>query len=473
MSAGRFAQAKPIAERAIEGQQRCILAHGLLAEILVRLRRFDDATRVIVDAMALNAGSADAYDLLAYVSLSLRLHERAHALYELATQLSPWNARYWYNLASSHRAFGRLAESESACNRSVTLDPTNFPAHLLRSELRIQTPEANHAQELRSLLARCPGDDRARMFLGYALAKELDDLQRFDEAFHWSSEGARARRRHLAYDVATDERKLKRIAECFPRNSLQQAYPQARGSGHIFIVGLPRSGTTLVERILCGLPGVTSNGETDNFATALMETLAAGRGNGGDAAADVFERAAAADESEVARIYEQLAGNPLPCERIIEKLPMNYLYLGAIARALPQAKLILVSRHPLDSCFAMYRTLFGEAYPFTYDFVELARYYAAYSQLVQHWRDALGSRLHEVAYEDLVQDPIAIGSRIADYCGIEWADTAVDVHRTHGVSMTASAAQVRRPIYDTSAGRWRHYRNHLKPLMEALCRLNI
>jgi hypothetical protein len=298
------------------------------------------------------------------------------------------------------------------------------------------------------------------MFLGYALGKELDDLGRFDEAFHWFSEGARARRRHLSYDVATDERKIRRIVDCFPK-SAPTVDTCVESSRHIFIVGLPRSGTTLLEHILTGLQGVRSNGETDNFSRALLTAAPADGG-------DVFARAALADPNTVAVHYARFAGADLSADRIIEKLPMNYLYLGSILRALPESKVLLVSRSPLDSCFAMYRTLFGEAYPFSYDFEELARYYAAYRRLIHHWRSIVGKHLHEVSYEDLVKEPARIGASIAQYCGLSWSASALEVQRSAAISLTASAAQIRRPIYGSSSGRWRHYRTHLAPLIMAL-----
>jgi hypothetical protein len=147
---------------------------------------------------------------------------------------------------------------------------------------------------------------------------------------------------------------------------------------------------------------------------------------------------------------------------------MNYLYLGAIARALPDARILTIRRSPLDSCFAMYRTLFRDAYPFSYDVTELARYYAAYQRLMNHWRAILGSRLHEIVYEELVKEPQRVGAAAAAHCGLSWSDTAVDIQRNAAVSLTASAAQVRRPIYGTSSGRWRHYRAQLAPLIHAL-----
>jgi hypothetical protein len=132
-----------------------------------------------------------------------------------------------------------------------------------------------------------------------------------------------------------------------------------------------------------------------------------------------------------------------------------------------------VNREPLDSCFAMYRTLFGEAYPFSYDFDDLAKYYAAYERLMNHWRACLGDALCEITYDDLVSDPARVGARVAKHCGLQWREQAVEIQNRSMVSQTASAAQIRRPIYSSSTGRWRRYRKHLEPLVQALRRLDV
>ena len=478
MRAGRLTEARAFAERAIAGKRVCLPAHGLLATILLQLGRGSEAEAVVSAALQYEPACADAYDALAFVSMNLGRHERANMLYRRVVELDPKNPTFWYNLASSERSFGRLAEAEAACDRAIALDATQYPSYLLRSELRIQTPEAHHVEQLQRQLAGRGHEDRARMFLGYALAKELDDLQRFDEAFHWFREAADTRRRHLAYDIAVDERKLRRIAEAFaaraPLQHVRRAHSDDEGAGdsgrYIFIVGLPRSGTTLLERILTGLPGVRSNGETDHFARALLAASPPASASEQAAGEDIFQRAAAADPVAVRANYASLADTGGSGERIVEKMPMNYLYLGAIRRALPQAKLLLVRRSPLDSCFAMYRTLFGAAYPFSYDFEDLARYYAAYERLIGHWRAALGQEIHEVVYEDLVKDPLRVGAAVARAADLSWTDVAIEVQKNASVSLTASAAQVRRPIYGSSSGRWRHYRKHLAPLIAALRR---
>jgi tetratricopeptide (TPR) repeat protein len=466
MCAGRFSEALEFAERAVAGERACVPAHGMLATILLQLGRTQEAEQVVMKALECQPGVPDAYDGLAHVSMLLGQYERSNELYRRVVELAPSTARFWYNLASSERSFGRLIEAEAACDRAIALDSTQYPTYLLRSELRVQTREANHIEELQRLLAQRGAEDRTRMFLGFALGKELDDVQCFDEAFRWFSEAARTRRRHLAYDVAFDERKLQRIKEVFVAGAPRAAARRIDSARYIFIVGLPRSGTTLIERILTGLAGVRSNGETENFSRALLGVSPAD-------ARDVFERAAAADPDAVAATYTALAGGGARREKIVEKLPMNYLYLGAIHRALPESKLILVRRSPLDSCFAMYRTLFGDAYPFSYDFEDLARYYAAYDALVSHWRASFGESIYEVAYEDLVKEPLRVGADLARHCGLAWTAQAVEVQNNAAVSLTASAAQVRRPIYGSSSGRWRSYRPHLEPLVRALRRRGI
>ncbi|HEX4240392.1 MAG TPA: sulfotransferase [Steroidobacteraceae bacterium] len=475
MRQGRIAEALPLAERAVEQAAICLPGHAFLASILLKLGRVGDAERVVDRAAELSTGTAEAYEGLAYLSTELGRHERANALYRRATELEPQRPRSWYNLACSERSFGRLTSAEAACDRAIALDRGQYPSLLLRSELAVQSSQSNHVEDLERRLADPRLDVHGRIFLGYALAKELDDLQRFDAAFGRFAAAAKARRAQLDYDVAGDERRLRRIVEVFSGRGSPRADRPAQGApSDIFVVGLPRSGTTLVERLLTGLAGVRSNGETDNFSRALAAAAAQmpvpTGASAAAASADMIERAAAADPAAVAAHYAGLARRDTAAGSIVEKLPTNYLYIGAIRRALPAARIIMVRRSPLDSCFAMFRALFGDAYPFSYDFEELARYYAAYDTLMNHWLSLCGAAVHEVVYEELVREPQRIGAELASYCGLAWRPEAAAIEGNSSVSLTASAVQVRRPIYGSSSGRWRHYRNHLAPLIAALRR---
>jgi tetratricopeptide (TPR) repeat protein len=460
LRAGRYGEALTFAQAAVAGKTRCVPAHAMLATILLALGQRGDAEQVVDQALALGRGDAGAYDGLAYVSMRLGKPEQASTLYRHATEIAPSEPRFWYNFASAERSLGRLQEAQDACNRAIRLDPTQYPSYLLRSELRLQTADANHVDELRRLLSSA--GDTARMFLGYALAKELDDLGEYKEAFDWYAKAAAARRRRLAYDGSIDEQKMRRIEEAFPIASPGEGRLGAEAAAFIFIVGLPRSGTTLLERLLTGLPQVVSNGETDNFSRALLGATPAGP-------QDVFTRAATADSAAVAQAYSRYAAGRSGAS-VVEKLPMNYLYLGAIHRALPDAALLIMTRSPLDSCFAMFRTLFGDAYPFSYDVDDLARYYAAYARLIAHWKRTLGDALYEVRYDDLVDQPGRLGAAAAAHCGLAWCDDAVDIQKNRSASYTASAAQIRRPIYTTSRDRWRHYEACLSPMIQALRR---
>lgn len=433
-------------------------AHILELEILLGLRRRWEAEAALDRALRLPAPSADALDALAYYARLLGRHDLSNRLYRSAATLAPDDPALQFNLAASERSLGNLSAAAAACGRALRLAPDDLAAVLLRSELSKATTAANNVEDLQARLAGAPSD-RVQMFAAYALGKELHDLSRFDEAFAAFAHGAAARRRNLRYDVAEDEAKLRRIAEAFPCGQQMVQPSQPPGHRHIFIVGLPRSGTTLTERILSALPGVASNGETDNFATALISCAPQGR-------PDVFQACADADPHAVAAAYEALAAPKGPAT--IEKLPLNYLYVGAIARALPTAAIVWVRRGPLDSCFAMFRTLFGEAYPFSYDFGDLARYYAAYVRLMDHWRRAFPGRLLEVEYEALVADPERVGEDLARRCGLAWTKDALDPARNRTASLTASAAQVRSPIYVSSAGFWMNYRRHLEPLAQGL-----
>lgn len=440
--------------------------HARLAQVEHALGDRAAAIDVLHQAALLGVGGPEDCEALGFVAFSLGAHELSHQFYGQAVQQVPRDATCWYNLATANRNLGRFDEAESNCNQALALDPGQVQAALLRAQVRTQSCEANHVGDLRARLAASPAQSPAHIFLNYALGKELDDLGDHDAAFVHFARGAAARRATLQYDVAEDEFKLRRIGEVFSASRLQQAGPLDPQVRHGFIIGLPRSGTTLTERILSGAGGVAANGETDNLVASLMDGAAKGAG-------DVFDNVAAADPQRVTQSYERRAGHGDAATLVLEKLPMNYLYAGAIRLCLPQARVVLMERSTGDNLFAMYSTLFGTGYPFSYALDDLARYYAAYRRLIAHWSAVLGDQFLQVGYEALVDDPVGLGQTIAGHMGVPWRDAMVKVENNRSATSTASAEQVRRPIYKTAVQRWRKYEKQLEPLADALDQLGL
>jgi tetratricopeptide (TPR) repeat protein len=444
---------------ATQGLGRASRRHAVLAQALSAAGEKMEAAQVLHRAFQLGGGQAPDYEALGFAAFGLNEHELSRAFYAEVVQLAPGDALARYNLASSERNLGRLAEAQAQCEAALDLDPQQFQVALLRAQLRTQTPQANHVDALRSSLMQHGGAVAAQIFLNYALGKELDDLGAYDEAFAHFSAGARARRRSLDYSVDRDIEVLARIQDVYPNWANRSGDGQSAQYG--FILGLPRSGTTLIERVLTGHASVRSNGETDNVWAALSQSLPGGPG-------DIFARAALADPQAVAAGYRRLAGAAPAGGRVLEKLPLNYLYLGAIRNALPDAPIVLVRRNPLDNCFGMFSTLFGSAYPFSYDLTELGRYYVAYDRLARHWLARFGERILETPYESFVREPETWGARLAAFAGVPWDAGLLDIQRNRTPSATASAVQIRQPIYSSAIGRWRHYAKHLEPLLATL-----
>ncbi|HZX29684.1 MAG TPA: sulfotransferase, partial [Telluria sp.] len=277
------------------------------------------------------------------------------------------------------------------------------------------------------------------------------------------AQGARARRAQLSYRVEHEVAALDAIAASFA--SAEHAAPApADGPTPVFVVGLPRSGTTLVERILGSHSLVGSVGEVNNLAFAVMQ-LAAGPGG----KLGMIARAARADPRRLQETYLRgLGGYGVAKPYLINKTPENYLYLGLIARSMPQARVLHLHRHPLDSCFAMYKTLFRMGYPYSYSLEDLGQYYLAYHRLMAHWRATVPASFIDVGYESLVADQEGATRRMLSYCGLDWEDGCLDFHRNAAPSATASAAQVRRPLYRSAVARWRRYERQLQPLADFL-----
>lgn len=386
----------------------------------------------------------------------------AHAL-----TLVPGHPGLLYDLAATQFFAGDFEAAERALDASLARAPDTGHALYLRSTLREQTADANHVDALRRQLQTGLREPAARAAALYALAKELEDLGRDAESFEALSAGAALKRSTLRYEVAAECVAMQSIATAYTADAIAKVRPGPDRSGPIFVVGMPRTGTTLVERMLGRAPGVRPVGELQDFGQVLAAAVQ------GRAAAESGESAAqkslsldfAALAADYLRGALEVAGDG---SHFIDKMPINFLYCGPILLALPGARIVHMVRDPMDTCYAVFKTLFHHAYHFSYDLHELADYYIAYRRLMRHWHAVMPGRIVEVRYEELVTDTATQAQRLLQACGLEWRDEVLAPDRHAAPSTTASAAQVRQPVHARSVQKWRRYAAGLEPLRRRL-----
>jgi Tfp pilus assembly protein PilF len=457
------------AKKALEISDKAAL-HLQHARCQLVLGRRDAVRAAIEDTIA--RAPRDVAVMVVAGSILNQIDDAASAkkIFLKAQKLEPDNPSVLFNLATSLRFLGELDEAEEIIERVIRDCPENHQSVLFRADLRRQTPERNHIEDLESRIARGANDWKGEMNLYYALAKEAEDVGEYRKSFKALETGSRVRRSHLEYHVDNDVAVLDDIRRHYADS---ESCTKGQGFGDeqpIFIVGMPRTGTTLAERILAGHSRVTSAGELPDFSNELVKEIhrhAQGKPVSKDR---IVEASLRVDFARLGRNYvnaaRQAAG---PASQLfIDKLPFNFLYCGLIRRALPKAQIIHMVRDPMDTCYAVYKTLFGQAYPFSYDLDELATYYIAYRKLMAHWHKVMPGLILDVAYEDMVADPEQQARRLIAHCGLDWEPECLEFHKSKTASTTASAVQIRQPVYSTSIQKWRHYEAQLAPLKTRL-----
>jgi Flp pilus assembly protein TadD len=427
-----------------------------------------DAIKIAEHALTLSPLDASTLDTLGVVFTRANAHERATSLYDRAVAMSSNVPAYRYNFAKSLVFVGRMDDAERELEACLALAPGTWGAHLTLSQLRRQTPEHNHLKRLESLLPKSAANPAAQMNLHLALAKEYEDLVDFPTALRHLVAGKSAGASMQRYTSQRDQDLFEQIIHHSPT-------PQPASAGHdsdepIFIVGMPRSGTTLVERILSSHPVVHAAGELQNFGLAYKR--ASGSSTPALLDADTVARARVVDWR---RLGEDYLNSTRPDTGIkphfIDKLPHNFLYLGAIANALPNAKIICLRRDPMDTCLSNFRQLFGAAssnHDYSYDLLDTGRYYILFDRLMAHWKQLFPGRILEVQYEALVESQEAGSRALVAFCGLPWNDACLHFEDNQAPATTASAVQVREPIYRRAIQRWKAYGEGLDELQELL-----
>lgn len=462
---GDFPKMLEMAVQALTLQPNYPLAQLQQIDALIHCGRIDyalDNLQVLADKKDLSAL------MLQHVGEFYTLchsYENAAKSYRRALVVEPTNTAYIYNLATAIIALGQMDEAEDLLNTVISRNPKDYDAYYNRATLRKQSPDNNHLTEIRTMINRGNLPAMGEVQLCYALAKELEDIGDHEASFQSLKRGADTRRKHLSYRVEDDLDTMTRIAGTFDAEFFARADHDGHSSDTpLFIIGLPRSGTTLVDRIISSHSEVESLGEVSHFVLSLMSCV-------GPVTSKqmMVEKSANLNYQQLGQKYcDSLVGHGKSSRHLIDKTPINFLYIGLIARALPNTRIIHLRRNPMDSCYAMYKTLFRMGYPFSYDLEDLGRYYLGYHNLMAHWRRVLPNVFLDVDYEELVGDQEQASRQMISHCGLDWQDNCLDFHLNSSPSATASAAQVKQPIYKTSLERWRSYEDELAPLKNIL-----
>lgn len=403
---------------------------------------------------------------LAMMVSTVGANELAMEMLNLAIIREPHNPNARYFRGVVHMFFGDMEAADRELELCIAKNPAFTQAHWVLSRLRKQTEDANHVTRMRALIPKVPRGTEGDAYLAFALHNELHDLGRFKDSWEALQHGCQVKRRLTPHDRADAQRMFEGLEKlCDDKFAKQTVQPQAPFVP-VFIVGMHRSGSTLLEQLLGGHPMVADGGETYSLTTQMR--FATDYRNRGVLDSELVRRAASADYELVGRrFYQATAWRAQGKPYLTEKLPSNFLNLGFIAKALPQARILHMTRDPLDTCFSNLRTMFSDVNTFSYDQLELAEWYGQYARLMKHWHRVMPGRILDVHYEALVSDPAGVMRGVLEFCGLPWDERATTLEGAGAVA-TASSPQMRAGIIKDRKAAWAPYESQLQQLIEAL-----
>jgi len=441
-------------------------AWAQLARLFMSEGQVNRADAALTEAIRHEPSDPLVMDLIGTVSSLMGEYHQARHWYERAVEARPRHTPYLINLANNAVYFGDTARAMEILDAIIAIDPASPQAHWALAGAR-RARDRSHVDQLEALLARPRLHPRIEAFYAYGLGKEYEDLECWPEAFAAFARGAAARRQTVEYDEPMERETFAFLERHFTREWLDASPPGDPSAAPIFIVGQPRTGTTLVERIIAAHSQVHAAGELQQFSLGIRR-LSEHR-DPRRFTPELFQAALAVDPAALGRVYldttrRMQGGTP----HFIDKLPQNYLCLPLMLAALPNARVVHLTREPVDACFASFKQLFADAYLHSYEQREMARHHARYRRLMDRWRERFGDRFIDVSYEGTTRDLETSARRLIDYLGLPWEDACLEFHRQSGAVSTASAAQVREPAHTRSVGRWRRYADELAPMLDTL-----
>ncbi len=434
---------------------------------LMVMNRLTQAHQLALRLIQLEPQIALYWDTLGLLFRRLDDHKEAVKYFRKAVQLEPNSAEYLYNLGTSQRFMGDFDKAEENYEKALDIDPNHYHTHFSLSEFSNITPQHNHIKRLQKLLSENQSNSLMCLFLSYALYKEYDTLGEFEKGFEILKKGNAVRSRELNYPVSEDEKVFSTIKKRFANEELSTTEGYSNNEA-IFVLGMPRSGTTLVDRIISSHSEVMSAGELQSFGVLLKQASKTQTNKVLDPA--TIEAAFNIDFAALGKAYID-STRPVTGSKahFIDKMPINFYYIGYILKALPKAKIICLDRNPMDTCIGNFRQLFAANLPYyqySYDLIDTGKYYLQFQQLMEFWKSKYGDRILIVNYEELVQQPKQQVSKILGYCDLEWQDDCLQFHKNKAPVSTASSVQVRQPINTKYIGRWKKYQNQVKELAE-------
>ncbi len=468
LSADRPIEAERLLRHALRQSAHLPLAYRGLGPALVRLGRLEEAEAAVRYLEKIEPDSPQTWVAIASVATRmLRLGEALDA-YERAAILKPDEAGLKISAGHLQKTLGRRPESEASYKAALQTDPGRAEAWWSLADLKNYVFSDAEIAEMQRLLSSDKRQRPNEAQLHFALGKAFEQRAAYPQAFVHYAEGNALRRLDEPFDIEVFERRCARIRAFFDAGF----FAAHRGSGNpssapIFIVGLPRSGSTLLEQILASHSQVEGTMELPNILNmvARFDDLSPSR-NGYP---DTVGQASFAQLAALGRRYlEETA--PLRSGRahFTDKLPNNFSHIGLITAILPRAIVIDARRHPMDACFSTFKQHFAEGQTFSYDLTDLGRYYRCYLSLMDHWDAVLPGRVLHVQYEDVVREPEANIRRLLTHCGLSFEPACLNFHATRRAVRTASAEQVRQPLYSSGVGYWRHFARELEPLRRVL-----
>jgi tetratricopeptide (TPR) repeat protein len=459
---GKNDEAIALTRRAIALNPRNPQSRANLGRMLSLSGRHEDALAQLREAFAIEPANTQTLAKVVAELRSLNRQDEAISLLEETIVRLPRDAEVQHMLGGLLHGFGRLDAARRCFEKAVALRPNG---HYYR-DLAIATRFAAgnpHLAAMEAMLSDPATPPGEQMALHFALAKACSDRGEFARSFHHQREANRLRRGQTSYDEPATLALIERVRRDFSADVLRAGSGLGDPSqAPVFIVGMPRSGSTLVEQILASHPDVQALGESPALEQSVVATFPTGLAAAAVENADQLRAIGAAYLAAASRLG-------LSAPRITDKMLPNFLYAGLIHLVFPKARIVHVMRDPIDTCLSCFAEEFPAGAPYLFELGELGRYYRAYAELMEHWREVLPPEVMlEVRYEDVVADLETEARRLVKHCGLEWNAACLSFEKSTRPVWTASAAQVRRPIYKSSVGRWRPPAEEIAPLLRGL-----